>query len=101
MRLGAYKCTLTAKSKTALAYQKRTIEERHRHRYEFQNQYRQAFEKQGMIVAGIEPSRKLVEILELKTHPWFIGTQFHPELLSRPLHPHPLFVGLLKVGLKR
>lgn len=99
MRLGAYQCRLTANTKTAQAYGRRTISERHRHRYEFQNRYRAAFEKKGMMVAGIEPGRGLVEILELKDHSWFIGTQFHPELLSRPLRPHPLFVGLLKAGL--
>jgi len=99
MRLGAYRCRLTNNTKTAKVYGQRTITERHRHRYEFQSQYRQAFEKKGMIVAGVEPGRGLVEILELENHPWFIGTQFHPELLSRPLRPHPLFVGLLIAGL--
>ncbi len=101
MRLGAYSCRLIPNTKTAGAYGKRKIEERHRHRYEFQNIYREAFEKAGMIVAGEEPQRKLVEILELNDHPWFVGTQFHPELLSRPLSPHPLFVGLLKAGLSK
>ncbi len=101
MRLGAYSCRLTPHTKTAQVYAQRQIDERHRHRYEFQNKYRAAFERQGMMVAGIEPARQLVEILELQKHPWFIGTQFHPELQSRPLRPHPLFVGLLKAGLKR
>ncbi len=101
MRLGSYRCRLTPNTKTAQAYGKREVVERHRHRYEFQNQYRLRFEKKGMRVVGTEPTRKLVEILELENHPWFIGTQFHPELLSRPLRPHPLFVGLLRAGLKR
>ncbi len=101
MRLGEYQCQLQPKSKTAVAYGHRRILERHRHRYEFQNHYRTAFERQGMAVVGVEPRRQLVEIIELQKHPWFIGTQFHPELLSRPMHPHPLFVGLLQAGLKR
>ena len=101
MRLGAYRCRLTTGTKTAAAYGRRVVDERHRHRYEFQSQYRQAFEQHGMVVAGVEPQRGLVEILELQDHPWFVGTQFHPELLSRPLQPHPLFVGCLKAGLRR
>lgn len=101
MRLGAYTCRFTPSTKTAAAYGKTTGIERHRHRYEFQSIYRQAFEEHGMCVAGFEPKRKLVEVIELKDHPWYVGTQYHPELLSRPLHPHPLFVGVLKAGLRR
>lgn len=101
MRLGSYRCRVTPKTKTAAAYGHRLVDERHRHRYEFQNAYRAPFAKHGMIVAGEEPQRKLVEILELQDHPWYIGTQFHPELQSRPLHPHPLLVGLLQVKAKR
>jgi len=101
MRLGAYRCKLTPKTKTAAAYGKREVDERHRHRYEFQSQYRTAFEKSGMKIAGVESKRGLVEVLELPDHPWFIGTQFHPEFLSHPLTPHPLFVGLLRAGLKK
>ncbi len=100
MRLGSYPCRLRSHTKTALAYGRRQVDERHRHRYEFQNRFRSAFERAGMVVAGLEPKRQLVEILELRDHPWFIGTQFHPEFLSRPLRPHPLFVGLLRAGLK-
>lgn len=101
MRLGNYRCRLVPKTKSAVAYHRREIEERHRHRYEFQNRFRAAFEKAGMKIAGVEPQRDLVEILELTDHPWFVGTQFHPEFLSRPLRPHPLFVGLLQAGLAR
>jgi CTP synthase len=101
MRLGAYTCRFTPGTKTAAAYGKTTGIERHRHRYEFQSIYRQAFEVRGMCVAGFEPKRKLVEVIELKDHPWYVGTQYHPELLSRPLHPHLLFVGVLKAGLRR
>lgn len=101
MRLGEYQCRLTPQTKTAAAYRARTVNERHRHRYEFQDRYREAFEKAGMLVAGEERRRHLAEILELRNHPWFIGTQYHPELLSRPLHPHPLFVGVLQAALRK
>lgn len=101
MRLGAYRCRLTPRTNTARAYGQRAVDERHRHRYEFQNQFRQAFARRGMIVAGNEPTRQLVEILELQSHPWFVGTQFHPELRTRPLRPHPLFLGLLKAASHR
>ncbi len=101
MRLGEYVCQITRDTKTATAYKATKVLERHRHRYEFQNQYRAAFEKAGMVIAGQEPKRGLVEILELRDHPWFIGTQFHPELLSHPLRPHPLFVGLLQAAIQK
>ncbi len=101
MRLGEYRCQLTPGTKTAAYYGRRIVNERHRHRYEFQNRYRSAFEKAGLVVAGLEPKRQLVEILELRDHPWFIGTQFHPEFLSRPLRPHPLFAGFIAAALKR
>ncbi len=101
MRLGAYPCRLTSTTKTAAMYDRRQVIERHRHRYEFQNRYRQDFERAGMVIAGVEPKRQLVEILELPSHPWFVGTQFHPEFLSHPLQPHPLFVGLLRAGIQR
>ncbi|MBI5466650.1 MAG: CTP synthase [Candidatus Kerfeldbacteria bacterium] len=101
MRLGNYPCRITAGTKTAQAYKQRTIQERHRHRYEFQNAFRTTFEEHGFLVAGVEPTRNLVEILELRDHPWFVGTQFHPELLSRPLRPHPLFVGFITSAAKQ
>jgi CTP synthase len=91
MRLGAYPCLLVRGSKAYEAYKKPDISERHRHRYEFNNEYRKDFEKHGMILSGISPDRQLVEIIELKDHPWFVGSQFHPEFKSRPNRPHPLF----------
>ncbi len=101
MRLGEYRCHLTPGTKTAAAYGQTATNERHRHRYEFQNRYLDRFTKAGMVIAGREAKRGLVEILELPKHPWFIGTQFHPELLSHPLRPHPLFVSFMKAADKR
>jgi len=110
MRLGNYKCKLLPGSIAAKSYQrtrwnflnknKTIIEERHRHRYEFNNAYIKEFEKRGMVVSGINPDRNLAEIMELKDHPYFVGTQFHPEFKSRPLQPHPLFVGFVKAAIK-
>jgi len=96
MRLGAYICELTKGSKAHAAYNKLTIKERHRHRYEFNNTYLKDFEAAGMIATGINPKTKLVEILEIKDHPWFMGVQFHPELKSTVENPHPLFVDFVK-----
>ena len=92
MRLGSYPCDLKKGSKAAQAYGKTKIHERHRHRYEFNNKYLDQIESNGMIPSGINPDSKLVEIVELKNHPWFLGTQFHPEYKSTVLNPHPLFV---------
>ena len=91
MRLGAYNCDLTPKTISSKAYGKKAISERHRHRYELNNDYREILEKKGMIFAGINPERDLVEIIEIKEHPFFVASQFHPEFKSRPLRPHPLF----------
>jgi CTP synthase len=92
MRLGAYPCKLKEGSKVYRAYGDATeVSERHRHRYEFNNSYRDRMEAAGMTVTGVYQEKNLVEIVELDDHPWFIGVQFHPELLSRPLRPHPLF----------
>ncbi len=91
MRLGAYPAKLKKGSRSYDAYKMAGISERHRHRYEFNNEYRKDFEKAGMILAGISPSNELVEIVEVKDHPWFVGVQFHPEFKSRPNRPHPLF----------
>ena len=91
IRLGAWPCKLKPKTKIAKAYRKLNISERHRHRYEFNQKYRKAMEKEGLIVSGISPDGKLVEAIELKKHPFFIGVQFHPEYKSRPFAPHPLF----------
>lgn len=91
MRLGAYPCILDKDSISFKAYGKTKITERHRHRYEFNNAYRKRLERKGLILAGLSPDKNLVEIIELKDHPFFVGTQFHPEFKSRPLSPHPLF----------
>ena len=97
MRLGAYACELKKGSLAYEAYGKvKTIHERHRHRYEFNNKYLEEFAKSGMIATGINPDNQLVEIMEIKDHPWFLGTQFHPELKSTVQEPHPLFVQFVK-----
>ena len=91
MRLGSYPCDLKEGTKTRAAYGQSSINERHRHRYEFNNDYRDEIEKAGMIISGLSPDGTLVEMIELKDHPWFIGCQFHPELKSRVVKAHPLF----------
>ncbi|MDD5483237.1 MAG: CTP synthase [Kiritimatiellae bacterium] len=91
MRLGAYPCALTPGTKSRAAYGTDNIQERHRHRYEFNNIFREKLEQKGMVVAGVCPEGQLVEIVELKDHPWFVGCQFHPEFKSGPLKAHPLF----------
>jgi CTP synthase len=96
MRLGSYACELRKGSKAATAYGKNKVSERHRHRYEFNNKYLETFEQNGMIPSGINPDNNLVEIIELQNHPWFLGTQFHPEYKSTVLNPHPLFVRFIK-----
>jgi CTP synthase len=96
MRLGLYPCKLKPNSMAANAYHQKMIQERHRHRYEFNNEYRQVLEQRGMIFSGQSPDGNLVEIAELKDHPFMLGTQFHPEFLSRPDHPHPLFNELIR-----
>ena len=99
MRLGAYPCELKKKSLAYSAYKHATISERHRHRWEFNNAYSEAFEKAGMFCTGTNPDTNLVEIVELKDHPWFVGVQFHPELKSTVERPHPLFVGFVKAAM--
>ena len=96
MRLGAYPCQLREGSKTHTIYGKSSIQERHRHRYEFNNRYLTDFEQHGMQCVGTNPDSHLVEVVELPDHPWFIGTQFHPEYASTVLHPHPLFMDFVK-----
>ena len=98
MRLGLYPCVLQPGTKAAQAYGEKLVEERHRHRWEFNNNFREEFEKAGMAFSGISPDGMLVEISELKDHPYMVGSQFHPEFLSRPMRPHPLFVGLIKAA---
>jgi CTP synthase len=101
MRLGIYKCELQKNSKSWEIYgRKKYIFERHRHRYELNNNFREILEKKGMAIAGINPERNLVEIIELKNHPFFIATQFHPEYQSRPLSPHPLFREFIKAAIE-
>jgi CTP synthase len=99
MRLGAYPCTLKKDSLAQKAYGDENISERHRHRYEFNNNYREIFEENEMIFSGLSPDEKLVEIIELKDHPWFVGVQFHPELKSRAVSGHPLFIDFVKATL--
>ncbi len=101
MRLGAYPCVLKPGSVAGRAYGQPRISERHRHRYEFNNAYREGFAKKGMVASGTSPNGKLVEIIEIPKHPFFVGVQFHPEFLSRPLSPHPLFVAFAKAAMKR
>ena len=100
MRLGAYECEIKKHTKASAIYGKAKIKERHRHRYEFNDKYKKQFEASGMIASGINPKTDLVEIMELKDHPWFIGVQYHPELQSTVLNPHPLFVKFIKAALE-
>ena len=95
MRLGQYPCVLDENSKVYKAYGKQLITERHRHRYEVNNDYREALEENGMHICGESPDKYIVEMIELKDHPWFVATQAHPEFNSRPTRPHPLFAGLI------
>ena len=101
MRLGLYPCNLQKGTKAAAAYGVSRVDERHRHRFEFNNAYREQFEKKGMTFSGLSPDGKLVEIAELNDHPYMVGSQFHPEFLSRPMTPHPLFMGLVKAAKDR
>jgi CTP synthase len=98
MRLGSYEAKLKDNSLIRKIYRSKTIEERHRHRYEVNIAFKDQFEKKGMIFSGLSPDNKLPEIIELKNHPWFIGVQFHPEFKSRPLAPHPLFSSFIKAA---
>jgi CTP synthase len=100
MRLGAYPCRLARGSRAADAYGVPEVSERHRHRYEVSNAYRERFTANGMKLSGLSPDGSLVEIVELPQHPWFVGCQFHPELKSRPTRPHPLFAGFIAAALK-
>ncbi|MBC60866.1 MAG: CTP synthetase [Zetaproteobacteria bacterium] len=101
MRLGSYPCVLAKSSKAREAYGKDTVMERHRHRYEFNSQYRSRFEEAGVVFSGTSPDDKLVEIFELQGHPWFVACQFHPELVSRPMGAHPLFKGFVFAASKK
>lgn len=99
MRLGSYPCTVGKNSLSYRAYKQAHISERHRHRYEFNNQYREILANAGMRFTGINEKDNLVEIIELDNHPWFVGTQFHPEFQSRPMQPHPLFRDFIAAAL--
>lgn len=101
MRLGLYPCHLVPGTIASEAYQEEIVEERHRHRFEFNNTYREIFEKNGMVFSGVSPDNRLVEIAELRDHPFMLGTQFHPEFLSRPNRPHPLFLKFMKAVRER
>ena len=101
MRLGAYPCRLVKGTRAYEAYGKDEISERHRHRYEFNNSYREVLQKAGLELSGMSPNGELVEIVEIKEHPWFLGCQFHPEFKSKPLAPHPLFISFIQAGLNR
>lgn len=100
MRLGAYPCVIEKNTLSFNAYGEREISERHRHRYEFNNEYRDQLSKAGLVIAGTSPDGLLVEIVEIKNHPWFLGCQFHPEFQSSPMKPHPLFQGFIEASVK-
>jgi len=99
LRLGAYPCILKENTRAFEAYGMPEISERHRHRYEFNNDYRKALEEKGLVIAGTSPDNNLVEMVELADHPWFLGCQFHPEFKSKPMKPHPLFKAFIKAAL--
>lgn len=98
MRLGAWKCTLKEGSLVHGVYGKTMIEERHRHRYEFNDEYKKAIEDTGLIATGINPETGLVEVVENPNHPWFVGVQYHPEYKSTVLDPHPLFINFVEAA---
>jgi CTP synthase len=100
MRLGAYSCAIEKNTKAYSIYGKSKISERHRHRYEFNNKYKEDFEKKGMVFSGINPDTQLAEIVELPTHPWFVAVQYHPEYKSTVECPHPLFVRFIKAAIE-
>jgi len=100
MRLGAYPCHLVRGSRAYDAYKKKAISERHRHRYEFNNRYREPLAEKGLRISGTSPDNELVEIVEIPDHPWFLGCQFHPEFQSRLWAPHPLFREFIRASLE-
>ncbi|MGB1042583.1 MAG: glutamine amidotransferase-related protein, partial [Tenacibaculum sp.] len=101
MRLGAWDCEITKDSKVYEAYKSELISERHRHRYEYNNDYKEQLEAAGLKSTGINPKTGLVETVEIPSHPWFVGVQYHPEYKSTVLNPHPLFVSFIKASLKQ
>lgn len=98
LRLGSYVCHIAPGTQAAKAYEAKEISERHRHRYEFNNEYKKELEKAGLVISGVSPDGTLVEMIEVKNHPFFVGVQFHPEFQSRPLSPHPLFKAFMKAA---
>ena len=100
MRLGKYSCLLSKNNKAYNSYNKNQINERHRHRYEFNNKYRRKLQKSGLIASGINKKLDLVEIIEIQEHNWFVGVQFHPELKSRIVNVHPLFKDFISAAIK-
>jgi CTP synthase len=100
MRLGTYPCIIKPNTLARQIFGTESINERHRHRYEFNNVYRDQMQAAGFIVSGTSPDGELAEIVEIKDHPYMIGAQFHPELISRPLRPHPMFVALVKAAME-
>ena len=100
MRLGQYSCNVSKNTNTHQAYNENIIYERHRHRYEFNNEYREALCKAGLVISGLNKELDLVEIIEIKDHPWFVGAQFHPELKSRIVNVHPLFKNFIAASIK-
>jgi len=101
MRLGLYPCNIKPGSRAEALYQAEVIQERHRHRYEFNNEYRQKYEENGMVFSGVSPDGVLVEMAELEGHPFMMASQFHPEFLSRPNRAHPLFLGFIQAACKK
>jgi CTP synthase len=101
MRLGAYPCKIEKGTFAHKAYGQDQISERHRHRYEFNNAYLERLSNAGLVISGVSPDGKLVEIIELRDHPWFLGCQFHPEFKSNPRRPHPLFTAFIGAALKQ
>ena len=98
MRLGAYSCCIENNSMASKAYQKEEISERHRHRYEFNNLYREQLAASGLVLSGVSSDEKLVEVVEVGNHPWFFACQFHPEFTSSPRDGHPLFTGFIEAA---
>ena len=101
MRLGSYECALTPGTRAQRAYRAGSVRERHRHRYEVNNAYVDRLQRAGLVVSGLNPRRNLVEIIELKNHPWFVAVQFHPEFQSKPSPAHPLFAAFMAAAIKR
>jgi CTP synthase len=101
MRLGAYPCVIAPGTRAAEAYGRDRVDERHRHRFELNSAYRERLEKKGLVCSGVSPDNRLVEMVELRDHPWFVACQFHPEFKSKPVKAHPLFVAFVRSALEK